>query len=297
MDAVESRINELEEMVEDLGNQLAESYFQVVKVLARAVETTEKFYDGSHSRFVSEKSAQVAQLLDMNDEDVMEARIAGLLHDIGKLNFPESCLYKFTSEMTENEYTKYKQHPELGYHILEPYHLLSNISEIIYQHHERLDGSGFPKQLHREAIHPVAKIIAVVDYFHNQMNKRQRAKGENFNGAVQYSSTSSYLDTSRERYTAALNFMSRKSNILYDQKIVDTFIQLMEDERQSLGFRSVMRIPVNGIEPGMVFADDYLTSYGMLIAAKGEVITHESMIAIKRFFEAEELPSKILVVK
>lgn len=297
MDPLEIKINELEKMVDSISGELAESYFQVIKLLSRATEMTEKFYEGSHSRFVAEKTVQIASAMGMSDEDVMEARIAGQLHDIGKLNFPDTCLYKYPSEMSENEYSKYTQHPELGMQIIEPYKLLSNIGEIIFQHHERLDGSGFPKQLTRERIHPVAKIISVVDYFHNQIYKRQRAKGETITGSIQFTSTSSFIESTRERYSAAMNFLSRKSNVLFDPNIVDIFTNIIEGERRELGMKSVLRMPSNSLEPGFVFAEDYITSYGLLIAAKGEIITNESLKAIRRFIDSEELPQRLLIVK
>lgn len=297
MQAFEEKINELENELEQLGNQLADNYFQTVKVLARLTELSEKFYDGSHSRFVSEKSALIAEDLGMTEEEIMEIRISGLLHDIGKLSFPETCLYKFSNEMSEKEYSKYVQHPILGMRLLEPYKLFSNISEIILQHHEKLDGSGFPRQLTKEQIHPAAKIITVVDYFHNQIYRRQRIRGENHPGAIQFSSTSTFLDSTRERYNAALNYLTKKSNVLYDSKIVDSFIKIIETERKNLGLRSVMRIAVNALEPGMMFAEDYFTSYGLLMAAKGETITREALPQLRRFVEAEELPQKVLIIK
>lgn len=297
MDPLEIKINELEEMVDSISGELAESYFQVIKLLSRATEMTEKFYEGSHSRFVAEKTAQVAIALGMNDEDVIEARIAAQLHDIGKLNFPDTCLYKFASEMSENEYSQYIKHTELGMQIIEPYKLLSNIGDIIMQHHERLDGSGFPKQLTRERIHPVAKIISVVDYFHNQIYKRQRARGENFVGSIYFTSTSAFLDSTREKYSAAMNYLARKSNVLFDTKIVEIFTNIIENERREFGMKSVMRMPSNSLEPGFVFAEDYITSYGLLIAAKGEIITSESLKSIRRFIDSEELPQRLLIVK
>ncbi|MFA5511494.1 MAG: HD domain-containing phosphohydrolase [Candidatus Kapaibacterium sp.] len=290
-------MKETENTIYELSENLAKGYLQAVRVLGRAAETVEKYYDGGHSRFVSDMSAQVAADLGMNDEDIMEVRIAGLLHDIGKLGFPDTCLYKYTSEMTESEYSRYKKHPELGMHLLEPYELFANIGEIIFQHHEKLDGSGFPGQLTGGKIHPAAKIIIVVDYYHNQIFKRQRARGEYFSGAVQYSSTLSYLESTRDRYNSALNFLTKKSNILFDSKVVDSFINIIEAERKDLGMKSVMRISVHSLEPGYVFAEDYLTSYGLLIAAKGETITPESLNALKRFVNADELPQKILVMK
>jgi putative nucleotidyltransferase with HDIG domain len=297
MEELEKRLIDLEEEIESMSQTLAEGFFQIVKVLARVTEMTEKYYDGSHSRFVADKSAQVAREMGMSMEDVIEVRIAGLLHDIGKLNFPETCLYKFSTEMTEKEYSKYIQHPELGLHILEPYEHFRNIGEIIMQHHEKLDGSGFPRKLTRDQIHPAAKIIIVVDYYHNQLFKRSRQRGEVYTGAVQYSSTSTFLDSTRERYNSALNFLTKKSNILYDSKVVDTFIRIVESERKNMGLKSVMRIAANALEPGYIFAEDYITSYGLLIAAKGETITSDSLVALKRFVDSEDLPQKILVVK
>jgi len=64
-----------------------------------------------------------------------------------------------------------------------------------------------------------------------------------------------------------------------------------------MGSKTVVKLPVNVIEPGMIFAEDYYTNYGMLIAAKGERITTESYRALRRCMENGEMPSKILVIK
>jgi len=286
--------NNLENLIDELSSQLADSYYQYIQVLGTITETTEKYYDGGHSRFVSDKSALIAEQLGMNEEDVMEVKMAGLLHDIGKLGFSEPLLFKFPTEMTQQEYINYTKHSEFGYNILNQSKLLSNIAEIVYQHHEKLDGSGFPRHFTRDNIHPAARIIIVVDYYHNQISKIKRSRLENNNGIT---STHNYIESSKDRFAAAMNYLHKKKNILFEAKVVEKFTDIMETERKMMGSKIVAKLPVNIIEPGMIFAEDYYTNYGMLIAAKGERITKESHRALKRCIENGEMPSKILVIK
>jgi hypothetical protein len=94
-----------------------------------------------------------------------------------------------------------------------------------------------------------------------------------------------------------MNYLTRKSGILYESKIVSVFTGIMESERKQIGLRSVMRIAINALEPNMLIAEDYFTSFGMLIAAKGELTTRENIKALHRFYDTGELPHKILVMK
>ena len=90
-----------------------------------------------------------------------------------------------------------------------------------------------------------------------------------------------------------MNYLHKKSGVLFEKKVVELLTNTMELERKDLGLKSVMRVPVNKVEPGMVFAEDYFTSYGMLIAAKGETLTKDMMGALVRFAENGEIPHKI----
>ncbi len=294
---MQENIIELETLVDDLATQLADGFFQTVQVLTRITSALEKYYDGSHSRYVAEKSAMIARELGMSEENVMEVKIAGLLHDIGKVGMSEPLLFKYPTELTQQEYKQYSLHPEIGMQILKPYHAFDTIGEIIYQSHEKLDGSGFPRHLQRDNIHPGAKIIIVVDYFHNGLFRRQRQKSEITGGSGQVTSTMAFLDGTKDKYINTMNFLHKKSNILFEKKVVQLLTEIIEVERRTLGQRSVLRLPVNNLEPGMIFAEDYYTTFGMLVAAKGEVTTKESIHALGRFVESGEVPFKILVIK
>ncbi|MFW5701428.1 MAG: HD-GYP domain-containing protein, partial [Bacteroidota bacterium] len=286
-----------EELVDVLAEQLATNFYQTTQLLGTIVTFIEYYYDGSHSRFVSDKSAELAALLDMSEEAVTEVRFAGLLHDIGKLGMKDNVLFKYPNEMSDSEYKQYTMHPIVGRQILIKHDGFKNIAEIVYQHHEKLDGSGFPNHLTAKDIHPGAAIIGVVDYYHNSMFKRKKRRTNQTGSTYSYSSTGSFLESTSDRYSATMNYLNQKAGVLYDRKVVQSFIGMMESERRIIGRKTVMRVPVNKLEPGMVFAEDYFTSFGLLIAARGEAIGPEMVRALVRFAESGEIPHKILVVK
>lgn len=293
---MEEKIKELEQIVDDLGTRYAESFYQTIQMLAAITATLEHYYDGSHSRFVSQKSSEVARKLGMSEESAFEIEIAGLLHDIGKCGFSDSLISKFTNEMKGNEFMHYAQHPMIAKQILSIHSGFDSICEIIVQHHEKIDGSGFPYHLMGKEINPGAAIISVVDCYHNSFYRRLRDRKTSSNNSLSVANTSAYMESTQNRFASSMNYLHQKKGNLFDTKVVDVFSDIMENERKLLGSRITMRLPIGKLEPGMVFAEDYFTSYGMLIAARGESITDDIKRALIRFVEAGEIPVKILVL-
>lgn len=289
--------DENNDIINQLSDELANSFFQTIKLLSNITNLTERFYEGSHSRFTAEKCRLVAEALGMQDEDVFELQIAAELHDLGKVAFIDSSLYKYANEMTGTEFDLYSKHPEIGKQILLAHNGFSTIAEIVAQHHEKLDGTGFPNHLTEENILPGAKILIVVDYFHNALYKKQRNRANSPTSSVKYASTAAFLEGSKAKYAATMNYLYKKAGILFEKKVVEVFTDIMESERDSLGHRAILRIPVNKIESGMVFAEDYYTRFGMLIAAKGETCTKVMVSALVRFAENGEIPHKILIIR
>ncbi len=285
------------DLIEELGNRLAQGFMDSIEVLSTIATLAERFYDGSHSRFVAEKSVMVAHELGMSEEGAFELKIAGFLHDIGKVAFFDSSLYKYPNEMTPFEYDQYMKHVRVGYHVLKKHQDLSQVAEIVLQHHERLDGSGFPNQLQGDKILPGAKIISVVDFFHNTVFKKPRTRANVSNSATKYANTTLFLEATKTKFNFALNYIYKKRGVLFEKKVVDTFIDIIQAERVSLGQKAVMRVAVNRVTPGMVFAEDYFTKFGVLMAAKGETITKEMIPSLVRLAENDQIPMKILVLK
>lgn len=294
---LEIKIDDLQDLNESLADGMANNFFETVQMLASICALLEKYYEGSHSRFVSDKSEELAIELGMSETDAYEIKIAGLLHDIGKAGFRDTLMFKYYNEMNQTERKRYYMHPKLGMEILNKYSGFDSISEIVYQHHERIDGSGFPRHLQVNNIHPGAAIIAIVDYYHNSMFRNNRDKLDSEINSIKYSSSAAFMETSKDKFASAMNYMNQKKGVLFDRKAVDVFMEILRKDRMKMGKKSVMRIPVNNIEPGMIFAEDYYTSFGLLIAAKGETTKKEMVKMLTRFAENGDIPYKILVMK
>lgn len=291
------KLKELEDQIDQLATNLAGNFYQTIQVLGAVVSMQERYYEGSHSRFVSQKSYEIAKELGMSEESAYEVKIAGLLHDIGKIGFRDTLQQKYTQEMTNAEYKQYMLHPELGKQILSKHDGFSSIAEIVYQHHERVDGSGFPRHLHDNEIVAGARIISVVDTYHNMMFKQKKDKTATSGSTFKYSSTNQYLDSTHSRFGSTMNYINMKSEVLFDKMVVEAFIENIELERKNIGKRTVMRLPIGKLVPGMTFAEDYFTSYGLLVAANGEQTSEDNLKALIRLAEAGEVPQKILVMR
>ena len=129
--------------------------------MALAVEAKDPYTKG-HSERVAEISEHLATMMGLAEADVERLRIAGILHDIGKIGVPETLLLN-KSRLNDTEYELVKQHVVEGKNILRPLNFLSDIIPAVYHHHERFDGTGYPDGLVGEDIPLWARIIQVAD--------------------------------------------------------------------------------------------------------------------------------------
>lgn len=134
---------------------------QTVSVLSAVAESRDP-YTAGHQRRVAELAVAIARELMFREEKVKAIDLAAQLHDIGKINVPTEILSK-PGVLSELEMDIIRTHPRTGYEILKDIDLPWNLAEIILQHHERLDGSGYPRGLKGESILSEARIIAVAD--------------------------------------------------------------------------------------------------------------------------------------
>jgi uncharacterized domain HDIG len=131
--------------------------------LNQAVEEKDP-YTAGHNKRVAKIATDIGRAMDMDRASLNTLFIAGLLHDIGKIRVPETILNK-PSELTSEEYEQIKSHVTAGYRILEHIPFDGPVAEIVRQHHERYDGSGYPSGLAGEDIILEARIIAVADVY------------------------------------------------------------------------------------------------------------------------------------
>jgi PAS domain S-box-containing protein/putative nucleotidyltransferase with HDIG domain len=152
------------EMLENLkrtNRELASAYDETIKGWAQALELRDKETRG-HSDRVSEMSVRLAASLGLAGEALDHIRRGAFLHDIGKMAITDSILLK-TGPLNQDEWVTMRQHPKIGYQLLSNIEYLRPALDIVYCHHERWDGSGYPRGLKGEEIPLAARIFAVVD--------------------------------------------------------------------------------------------------------------------------------------
>jgi len=147
--------------LEKMQRQLSDALSAMVSPIVNAMEMRDPYTSG-HQNQVAEIVVAIGSELGWDEERLQGLRLAALVHDIGKISVPSEILNK-PSRLTPEELEIIRQHPETGYDILMDIPAVWPIAEIVRQHHEKLDGSGYPFGLRGDAILPEARILAVAD--------------------------------------------------------------------------------------------------------------------------------------
>jgi putative nucleotidyltransferase with HDIG domain len=171
IEALQRKIADLEHAQADLkwaADELRQSYAQsqralegMVKAWVSAIEIRDP-YTAGHQREVAQLAGAIAREMGLPQEQIEGICVAGLIHDIGKLNIPLEVLSKPT-ELTKVERRMIEAHSRAGYDVLKTVEFPWPVAQIVLQHHERMDGSGYPQGLSGEEIILEARILAVAD--------------------------------------------------------------------------------------------------------------------------------------
>ncbi|MEO0184954.1 MAG: HD domain-containing phosphohydrolase, partial [candidate division WOR-3 bacterium] len=178
-----------------------------VNALASAVEKRDS-YTAGHQKRVARLACAIAQEMKLEDEIVHGLNIAGILHDIGKIYVPAEILSK-PSRLSRAEYDIVREHPSIGAEILGAIEFPWPVTKMILQHHERLDGSGYPNGIKVNDILLEAKILAVADVVEAMMTHRPYRPAWGIG--------------------VALSEIIAKKGILYDSLVVDACVRLFEE--------------------------------------------------------------------
>lgn len=157
-----------------LYRDLRESYLSTIRALASALEAKDPYTKG-HSHAVARYAVAIAERLDMSQKEIEGIEVAAVLHDIGKIGIQEDILNK-PGKLDEKEWKKVEKHPEGSLKILNGVSFPWDIRPIIYAHHERYNGKGYPAGLKGEEIPLGAKIIAVADHYDAMTSDRAYRK-------------------------------------------------------------------------------------------------------------------------
>jgi PAS domain S-box-containing protein len=151
-------------LFEDLqrsNTDLARAYDTTLEGWSRALDLRDRETEG-HTRRVTELTLRLGRAMGMGESELAHMRRGAILHDIGKMAIPDSILLK-PAPLSEEEWEIMRRHPAYAYEMLSPIDYLRPALDIPYCHHEKWDGTGYPRQLRGEQIPPAARIFAVVD--------------------------------------------------------------------------------------------------------------------------------------
>ncbi len=164
---------ELERLVDERTASLSKARANLTAVTAVVGTTVEMRdpYTAGHQRRVAQLTVAIATAMEMDSERVAALEVAALMHDVGKVLVPAEILSKPT-KLTNIEFELAKSHAQAGYDIVDSANLQDPIAEIVYQHHERLDGSGYPRGLTAGSLLAESRVLMVADVFEAMASHR-----------------------------------------------------------------------------------------------------------------------------
>jgi len=168
------RIDESTRNLTRFYEDLRSTYMRTIKALAQAIDARDH-YTHSHSENVAHIAVVIAQEMGLSARDIEHIRQASELHDLGKIGVEDRILTK-PAGLDAEEWEQIKRHPQMGAQILEPLTFLNDVIELVRQHHEHYDGSGYPKGLKGEGILLGAQIIHLADAYETMRSERAYRK-------------------------------------------------------------------------------------------------------------------------
>jgi diguanylate cyclase (GGDEF)-like protein len=214
----------------------------VVDVLSSALDIRDKMTH-RHARRVARMSAFVAREMNLREDQVLQIEHAAALHDIGKIGVADRILHK-SEPLDVDEWHEMKRHSELGYKILSGIDFLEESAEIVYSHHERWDGLGYPRGLKAEEVHLGARVFAVVDAYDAMTSRRP------------YREAMSQED--------AIEEIARHSGTQFDPDVVDAFMRMvrnnpdgLRDDTDEYGPRVIHEDEHNGHHPAVKIPPEF----------------------------------------
>lgn len=205
---LEQMVNERTLSLQVSMRKLESAMDGIVRAIAHTVETRDP-YTAGHQRRVADLASAIAEEVGLDTERVETVRMAATIHDLGKIAVPAEILSK-PSRLTANEFNLIKEHPQVGYDILKDIEFPYPIATIVYQHHEKMDGSGYPLGIQGDEILPEARILTIADVVEAMASHRPYRPGLGIDLALEE------IDQNKGRF--------------YDPEMADSCVRLFQEK-------------------------------------------------------------------
>jgi putative two-component system response regulator len=212
-----TRLNRYRKLLDDRANieeahvNLLAAYDATIEGWSRAMDLRDKETEG-HTQRVTSLTEKLCKLANISSENLVNIRRGALLHDIGKLGVPDSILHK-PDKLTDEEWLIMRKHPQFAYDMIEPIEYLRPALDIPFCHHEKWDGSGYPRGLKGEEIPLSARLFAIVDVWDAVTSDRPYR-----------------LSWDKQK---ALDYIREQKGKHFDPYVVDLFYMMMDGVVQS----------------------------------------------------------------
>ena len=250
------------ELSENAQANLRKSYFSTLQAFGELIELRGGAM-GSHAQRVADLSRKVALHLGMEQKEAQDVFVAALLHDMGKIGFPDSLLTKPVSLMSSEELGLYRRHPAIGANALSRIEALSDVASLIMHHHEHYDGTGFPAGLSALDIPLGARIIAAASDYDSLRNGGLTKEARTAKQSFEY-----LLDGRGSRY---------------DPQVVDRLEAILSVQEKF----EIEEIPVKvlHLQEGMTLTRDLLHPDGFVLLSKATALNRrliDQLVAVDR---------------
>jgi putative nucleotidyltransferase with HDIG domain/diguanylate cyclase (GGDEF)-like protein len=175
--------NHLQELLKAQTLKINENYEKTLYSMVELIEQRDT-YTAGHSKRVAHYSEMIAREMGYSEEECIKIHQAGILHDLGKIETPDSILLN-PSKLNEIEYKLIQEHVSVSYKLLRSIPMFEPLAKIVYQHHEHYDGSGYPNGCKSDEIEPLAHILIVTDAFDAMTTNRIYKSKKSINEAIE----------------------------------------------------------------------------------------------------------------
>jgi len=267
-------ITKKNKLLNALYEELDASFVESVSLFANLLEIRD-YHASVHSRKIGSLSREVAEKLGMAEGKLKDVEIAALLHDIGKIGVPDQVIRTPLTDLTDEELSLYRRHPEIGEAAVRNVKRLKRAGLLIRRHHELYDGSGFPDGLKGENIPDGSRIICNADSLYRMADTSSVGEAYSLEKAVEY--------------------IEHRKGSFFDPMLVEIFMDVLKTKRDEIAQRAVKEVTIGDLSEGMKLAGDLITGSGILLAPEGAIIKGGYLEKILSFNMIDPIAGKILV--
>lgn len=263
---LESRVAARTAELQQINDMLEAAYVDLDKTFLMAVTVFSGFLEmreghAGHARRVADVAKGTCEKLGMSPREVRDAYLAGLLHDVGKIGFPDKMLGKAVSAFSADEMHRYRRHCVDGEAALMPLLQLHGAARLVRQHHERFDGKGFPDGLRGPDIQLAAQVISAASDHDGLLHGG--------------------LSEQRHGPDSARQLLKGGAGTRYDPRVVEAMLEVLDNATNDASVGVL--IDVRDLKPGMVLSRDLLSQRGAILLASGYVFDERIIRQVVEF--------------